>query len=574
MRNSLGADVLPLRRLARIAGLAAAAGLCACASTPAAPPTTAEEPAPVAAEENDLAAALMAGEFAWQDGRSASAARHFARAAELSDKPEVAAHATRVATVAKQWDLAEAGLTRWRTLAPEDAGIASAEVALALGQGRIDTAARGLVRLLGEGGENGRQAMAQTLLGAPDRAAVADAMIRLADGPALAGGAQTLVLLSQVARQLEADDVSARYADLAVERFPDVAQARVWRAHVRLRAGDSAGAGADLDRAAALEPDDRTVALTRAAVLNEMGEPAKAAAALAGIAPDDEVLAARAAYAARSEDRALIATVAREIEALPEPRSEARLELLGQLAEIVEQRQQALDWYEAVPRGERFVSARLRIAVLHDAMGDTARALEELKTLRAGGIDDDAKLADSFLLETELLQRHGRDADAIATYGRGLEALPDDRRLLYARALLFERLDRIAECERDLRRIVELFPDDPDALNALGYTLADRTDRHAEARELIAKALALKPDEPAIVDSMGWVEYRLGNLEAALKHLRRAWELEPDAEIGAHLGEVLWVSGAKDEAREIWDAAKARDAENEALRETLERFDP
>jgi tetratricopeptide (TPR) repeat protein len=554
--------------------LAAAAGLCACASTPAAPPTTAEEPAPVTAEENDLAAALMAGEFAWQDGRSASAARHFARAAELSDKPEVAAHATRVATVAKQWDLAEAGLTRWRTLAPEDAGIASAEVALALGQGRIDSAARGLVRLLGEGGENGRQATAQTLLGAPDRSAAADAMIRLADGPVLAGGAQTLVLLSQVARQLEADDVSARYADLAVERFPDVAQARVWRAHVRLRAGDSAGAGADLDRAAALEPADRTVALTRAAVLNEMGEPAKAAAALARIAPDDEVLAARAAYAARSEERALIATVAREIEALPEPRSEARLELLGQLAEIVEQRQQALDWYEAVPRGERFVPARLRIAVLHDAMGDTARALEELKTLRAGGIDDDAKLVDSFLLETELLQRHGRDADAIATYGRGLEALPDDRRLLYARALLFERLDRITECERDLRRIVELHPDDPDALNALGYTLADRTDRHAEARELIAQALALKPDEPAIVDSMGWVEYRLGNLEAALKHLRRAWELAPDAEIGAHLGEVLWVSGAKDEARKIWDAAKARDAENEALRETLERFDP
>lgn len=574
MRNSLGAVVLPLRRLARIAGLAAAAGLCACASTPAAPPTTAEEPAPVTAEENDLAAALMAGEFAWQDGRSASAARHFARAAELSDKPEVAAHATRVATVAKQWNLAEAGLTRWRTLAPEDAGIASAEVALALGQGRIDTAARGLVRLLGEGGENGRQAMAQTLLGAPDRSAAADAMIRLADGPVLAGGAQTLVLLSQVARQFEADDVSARYADLAVERFPDVAQARVWRAHVRLRAGDSAGAGADLDRAAALEPADRTVALTRAAVLNEMGEPAKAAAALARIAPDDEVLAARAAYAARSEERALIATVAREIEALPEPRSEARLELLGQLAEIVEQRQQALDWYEAVPRGERFVPARLRIAVLHDAMGDTARALEELKTLRAGGIDDDAKLVDSFLLETELLQRHGRDADAIATYGRGLEALPDDRRLLYARALLFERLDRITECERDLRRIVELHPDDPDALNALGYTLADRTDRHAEARELIAQALALKPDEPAIVDSMGWVEYRLGNLEAALKHLRRAWELAPDAEIGAHLGEVLWVSGAKDEARKIWDAAKARDAENEALRETLERFDP
>ena len=99
-------------------------------------------------------------------------------------------------------------------------------------------------------------------------------------------------------------------------------------------------------------------------------------------------------------------------------------------------------------------------------------------------------------------------------------------------------------------------PDDANAMNALGYTLADRTDHKAEALALIQKALTLKPGEPAIIDSLGWVQYRLGNLDEALEQLRRAYDKQPDAEIAAHLGEVLWVSGQKDEARRVWDQGR------------------
>jgi len=176
-------------------------------------------------------------------------------------------------------------------------------------------------------------------------------------------------------------------------------------------------------------------------------------------------------------------------------------------------------------------------------------------------------------MEAEILGRHQRDEDAVAVYDRGLQVLPDDPRLLYARALLNDDLNHVDAAVRDLRRLLEQQPGNADALNALGYTLADRTKDQAEALALIEKALAIKPDEPAIIDSMGWVQYRLGHLKQAVGHLRAAYAKQPDPEIAAHLGEVLWVSGDKDEARKIWAQGRKKDAKNKVLLETMKRLE-
>jgi len=157
-------------------------------------------------------------------------------------------------------------------------------------------------------------------------------------------------------------------------------------------------------------------------------------------------------------------------------------------------------------------------------------------------------------------------------YQRGLETLPDDSRLLYARALLAAEQNDVPAAEKDLRRVIELKPDDAEALNALGYTLADRTDRRTEALELIERAYKLKPDEPAIIDSLGWIRYRMGDLDASIKELRRAYEKQNDPEIAAHLGEVLWVKGERDEARRVWEQGRKKDAKNKALLETIKRL--
>jgi len=538
---------------------------------PAAAPAAASKGAPDAPPK-DVTAAMMAGEFAWQDGRAASAARHFNRAARLGKDPAVAEHATRVALAAREWDLASDSLARWKELDPKAKGIRQAEAGLALLGGKLEDAQAILLELLG-GGPDGHKLVAHALIGSADPDAAVDALEKLSVRPDLPGGEDSLVLLSQVANQLKRDVLALAIVETAITRYPESAKAWSWRGHLKLKAEDQKGARADFAKAVALDPKNRELRLTYAAVLNEGGDSAEAARTLETLPPDEEIVAARAAYAARADDPALLKSAYEALEALPEPRPPARLELLGQLAELIKQRDEAVRWYKEVPRGEHYMDAQLRIAVLLDQGDKHAEAIALLETLRAAGIDDDIKLAESYLLEAELLlRREMRDA-ALAAYERGLKALPEDRRLLYARALLFEQLDRIPEAEADLRRVVALDPDDPDALNALGYTLADRTERHQEALELIGRALKLKPEEPAIIDSMGWVQYRLGNRTEALKHLRRAYELQPDAEIAAHLGEVLWVDGNRVEARKVWAEGKLKDAKNRTLDETMERLE-
>jgi len=154
----------------------------------------------------------------------------------------------------------------------------------------------------------------------------------------------------------------------------------------------------------------------------------------------------------------------------------------------------------------------------------------------------------------------------------GLASFPNSTRLLFARAMLNNERQRLPATERDLRQILKQDSDNVAALNSLGYILADRTQRYSEAYELLGKALQLKPDDAAIIDSMGWLHYRTGKYPDALNYLRQAYEAAPNAEIGAHLGEVLWVIGEKDEARRIWREAIQREPDDATLGETLNRL--
>jgi Flp pilus assembly protein TadD len=174
--------------------------------------------------------------------------------------------------------------------------------------------------------------------------------------------------------------------------------------------------------------------------------------------------------------------------------------------------------------------------------------------------------------EAGVLREVKRWKEAHEVLGQAVQRFADDTGLLYEKAMMSERLDRMAEMEQLLRRVIALKPDDAHAHNALGYSLADRGQRLPEARELIVRALQLAPGDPFITDSLGWVEFRLGNKDEALRLLRQAYASRPDTEIGAHLGEVLWMLGQRDEARRVWRESKGRDATNEVLRDTLARL--
>ncbi len=244
---------------------------------------------------------------------------------------------------------------------------------------------------------------------------------------------------------------------------------------------------------------------------------------------------------------------------------------LGQVAETRGRLDEAISWYRQVEQGEHFVDAQVRLGVLLARQGRLEQAREQLQSVETANARDRVRL---YLVEAELLTDAGRPQDALAVHNLALEEFPEDADLLYARAMVAERLDRLDLLEADLRAILSRDPSHVQALNALGYTLADRTDRYAEAYELIAKALAQRPDDYYILDSMGWVLYRLGRPAESIEYLRRAADRSDDAEVAAHLGEVLWVLGQQAEARQVWEAALQRDPGNKRVLEVMRRLAP
>ncbi len=229
----------------------------------------------------------------------------------------------------------------------------------------------------------------------------------------------------------------------------------------------------------------------------------------------------------------------------------------------------AIEYLHRILPGAGFVEARLRIAFLLKEQGlleEALVSLEEARIMQPGNAESFYFAGADFLHEAKQTER-GFDL-----LSQALEERPNSTRILYSRSMLAESLDRLDVVEQDLLKVIELEPRNANALNALGYTLTNKTDRHEEALVYIEKAYEISPNEPAIIDSMGWVNYRLGNYEKAIAYLREAIALEPDHEIAAHLGEVLWVSGSEDEAQRVWDEALARKKDSEILQSVMKRF--
>jgi tetratricopeptide (TPR) repeat protein len=244
---------------------------------------------------------------------------------------------------------------------------------------------------------------------------------------------------------------------------------------------------------------------------------------------------------------------------------------LGQIAEQRKHYDEAIQWYSAVESDENRFEAQMRLGIVLAHQGKLDQARAHLHDLTPATEAQKVQLA---LAEEQILREAKRYGDAFDVLSKAVSELPDNADLLYAHALIADKVNRIDVAEQDLRRILKKDPKNANALNALGYTLADRTPRHQEALGLIQQALALKPDDPFIMDSMGWVQYRLGNHQEAVRYLRAALDKRPDAEIAAHLGEVLWVMGDHDGAKSVWTSALKKAPDSEALRDVIKRFTP
>jgi tetratricopeptide (TPR) repeat protein len=244
---------------------------------------------------------------------------------------------------------------------------------------------------------------------------------------------------------------------------------------------------------------------------------------------------------------------------------------LGQVAEQMKQPEKASAQYAEVKAGNYLVSARARQAALLAQAGKLDEALALLAFTHG---ENDAQNVRLIEAQAELLRDSKQLTAAYDVLSEGLKRFPDSANLLYDRAMVAEKLSKLDVLEADLRRVIVLRPDDAQAYNALGYTLADRTNRLAESIALLDKALTLAPDDPFILDSVGWAQYRAGNLARAQENLERAYRLRPDPEIAAHLGEVLWARGQRAEAGKLWQTSLQTYPQNEVLLETLNRLKP
>lgn len=241
---------------------------------------------------------------------------------------------------------------------------------------------------------------------------------------------------------------------------------------------------------------------------------------------------------------------------------------LGQLAEARDKPAEARQWYADVGPSGEFLQAQVRLAQMEARDGLLDAAIKRLDGLGGNSQERIALAVTSSQLAREAKQnaRAYQLVSAALTENKGA---PD---LLYERALVSESLGKIGDSERDLRDYLKQKPDDAQALNALGYTLANHTKRYKEAKALLEKALKVDPNSAAILDSMGWLQYKLGNLKESLSYLERAWKEFPDPEVGAHYGEVLWKLGRKNEAREVWSKGRANEPRNTVLNETIKRL--
>ena len=244
---------------------------------------------------------------------------------------------------------------------------------------------------------------------------------------------------------------------------------------------------------------------------------------------------------------------------------------IGDINERLERYQEAIQSYKEVLPGKEYIEATMSVVRLMSAHFSSQDALEFIQERKR--LASQNEKPQFILMYSEVLSRSGQLSAAERALSEGIDEYPESVQLLYARAMVFTKIDYIEAAEKDLKKIIEGSPNNATALNALGYTLADRTDRFQEAHDYISRAFELAPTDPAVLDSLGWVAFRMGNMEEALVHLKKAMELMPDHEIAAHLGEVLWVTGSKEQAIEVWKQGLKLKPDSKVLHSTFHRLD-
>lgn len=517
---------------------------------------------------------FLVAEIALQRGHTALAARTYLDLARRTRDPRVAKRAVEIASYARMPQVALEAAKIWHQTEPGSPVALQMVTALLVSLHQVDQAEPYLAELLALHPDEAGHAFMQLerlLAGNPDKRANLAVVQRLAKRyPKLP---QAHFALGRAALAAGDESLALGEAQRASALRPDWALAAIFEADVLERTSRSA-AEARLADFLGKHPDSREARLAYARVLVSERQYAEARTQfeqlLAAYPNDKNVIFAVGLLAAQLKDYATAEANLEKLIALGYHDIDGVRYALGRVAEGRKDWSQAIKWYQQIGPGAHYLAARIRVAQVYAQEGELARARQYLHGVK---VTNDEQRIQLVITEAQLLRNAERYRAAFTVLGQALDAHPDDPDLLYDYALAALKVDRFDLTESTLRKLIKLRPSSAQAYNALGYSLADRNERLPEARKLIEKALKLDPGDSYIVDSMGWVLYRMGDLKAAAAQLRRAWRGRQDPEIGAHLGEVLWMMGQHAQARSVWKQALKNGPHNETLQRTMRRFE-
>jgi tetratricopeptide (TPR) repeat protein len=572
--------------------LLAGAGQALAQSTETETKPDAAEP-PAATQGTGLSAELfyrlLLGDVALQRGDADVAARAYIDAARTARDARLARRATEIAIASRERALVKDAAQLWSDIDPA-----------------AERPKRVLTALAADDGKGVPSSAADDELRSRIERVLADAAL---SGPGV--GDVFMQLNRLFAQQSDKRAVLTLVRDVA-RPYPKTPEAHYAVALAAFAAGDdmatASEASDEIDRALALRPDWERAALLKAEILGRKSDASAvewlekfivsqpgAKSATGALAqryveqkrfteartlmqklwdrePESRDLEfAVAAVALQMKDYAEAERLLRDLKSVNYGEPGAVDLYLAQIAEDTKQYAKAIEAYRAVTEGDRAWLAQLRIGAMYGKLGRVDEAQRWLADLPAVTKEQKVQVRQA---EAQVLRDTGDEPGAYRVLTKGLEDHPDTPDLIYDLAMVAEKLDKVDEAEARLKRLVELKPDDAQALNALGYTIVDRTARIDEGLALIERAHQLSPKDPFILDSLGWAFYRLGKLDEAERYLRAALEGRPDAEIAAHLGEVLWRKGERDQARAVWKAQLDSNPDNPVLKETVRRLAP
>lgn len=518
---------------------------------------------------------FLVAETALQRGDTKTATEVYLELAGYTRDPRIAQRATEVALHARQPGIALDAAKIWLKADPDSLAARQALSALFVGTGRLDEARPHMEKLLTSGGTNVGEAFMQlnNLLGRnADKAAAFRLINQLAEPyPRLP---EARFAVSQAAWFSEQPDIAATEIKRALALRPDWEIAAVYYGRILQRKSMAESIGF-FEEFLKKYPASNDARLNYARILVAEKDYVRAREQFQQLLmmnpTNADVALATGLLSVELRDYDVAETSLRKaLDLNYRDPNMVRFYLAG----IYEKNQKipmAMEWYKLVTDGNQYIPAHSRYAVLLSGQGKMDEARKYLQELP---VKDNQQRVQLIIAEAQLLRTTGEHRKVFHLLSDGLKKLPDVPELLYDRALAAEEIGKSDILEQDLRKLIKLKPDYAHAYNALGYSLTERNNRLPEALELIEKASKLSPEDPFIMDSLGWVHYRMGNLDEGINYLKRAFAMNPDPEIAAHLGEVLWVKGVKEEAREIWQTAVRDHPDNKTLIKVIKKFMP